>query len=61
MSFFARQKHNQKLYKYWFFIIIREKDIKEINASISKIPKENKLLYDRMDMIIVGGSALLIG
>ncbi|OAO12492.1 hypothetical protein AV274_5847 [Blastocystis sp. ATCC 50177/Nand II] len=51
-SYFARTKHNQKLW---------EKDIKEINNSIAKIPEKTNNMYDRMDVIIVGVSALAVG
>ncbi|KAK8818668.1 hypothetical protein WA538_003978 [Blastocystis sp. DL] len=50
-SYFARTKHNQRL----------EKDIKEINQSIADIPKKTNKMYDRMDMIILGSSALVVG
>lgn len=39
----------------------REKDIKEINNSIAKIPEKTNNMYDRMDVIIVGISALAVG
>ncbi len=42
-------------------IIFREKDIKEINNSIAKIPENTNRMYDRVDMIILGASALAVG
>ena len=42
-------------------ITSREKDIKEINNSIAKIPENTNRMYDRVDMIILGASALAVG
>ena len=42
-------------------ITSREKDIKEINNSIAKIPENTNRMYDRVDMIIFGASALAVG
>lgn len=39
----------------------RENDIKEINKSIAEIPQKTNQLYDRMDLVIMGGSCLVIG
>lgn len=39
----------------------RENDIKEINKSIAEIPQKTNHLYDRIDLVIVGGSCLVIG
>ena len=60
-SYFARTKHNQRLSLLLFLFISREKDIKEINQSIADIPKKTNKMYDRMDMIILGSSALVVG
>ena len=48
-------------YFFFFLFISREKDIKEINQSIADIPKKTNKMYDRMDMIILGSSALVVG
>ena len=42
-------------------ITSREKDIKEINNSIAKIPENTNRMYDRVDIIILGASALVVG
>ena len=48
--------------RFFFFLFISsEKDIKEINQSIADIPKKTNKMYDRMDMIILGSSALVVG
>lgn len=45
----------------WCGLRLREKDIEHINQSIAEIPKKTNKMYDRMDMIILGSSALVIG